>query len=73
MTAPEGFVQVLQSDLDTFASEFEAVFTALQGFIATLQANQATPLSDADESGLAAALAAGEALEPPAPVTPPTP
>jgi hypothetical protein len=72
MTAPV-FVQIAQSDLDNFAAEFEAVSTALQGFIATLQANQATPLSAADESGLATALADLSALEPPAPVVPPTP
>lgn len=71
MTAPV-FVQVLQSDLDTFAAEFAAVSTALQTYIATLVANQATPLSDADESGLATALVDLTALEPPAPV-PPTP
>jgi hypothetical protein len=63
MTTPN--VQIAQADLDKFATEFNAVFTALKGFIATLQANQVTPLSAADESGLAAALAAGEALEPP--------
>jgi hypothetical protein len=72
MTTPN--VQVAQADLDKFAQEFAAVFTALKTFIATLQANLAAaiaaevppvPLSEADESGLAAALAAGEALEPP--------
>lgn len=67
MSTPTGYVQVLQSDLDTFAAEFEAVATALQTYIAQLVANQATPLSEADESGLAQALSDLDALEPPAP------
>jgi hypothetical protein len=70
MTAPTDLVQVSQGDLTKFASGFTDVFTALKGYIATLVANQAVPLAAADESGLAAALAAGEALEPPVPVTP---
>ena len=69
---PAGAVWILQSDLDTYATNFQDVFTALQGYIITLQANQATPLSEADEAGLAAALATGQALEPP-PTTPVTP
>jgi hypothetical protein len=64
-------VQLDQSDLDTFATEFEAVKTSLAGYIATLLANQATPLPAADESGLNQALADLTALEPPAPT--PTP
>jgi hypothetical protein len=65
MTVPTPNVQIPQADLDKFAAEFKAVFTALKTYITMLVANQATPLSAADETGLAAALAAGEALEPP--------
>jgi hypothetical protein len=67
MSAPTPMVQIAQADLDKFADDFAAVFADLKSYITMLVANQATPLSDADESGLAAALAAGEALEPPAP------
>jgi hypothetical protein len=65
MSGPTGFVQLLQSDLDTFATEFEAVKTALATYIAQLVANQSTPLPAADESGLNKALADLTALEPP--------
>jgi hypothetical protein len=70
MTSPV-FVQILQSDLDTFAEEFAAVSTDLQTYIAQLVANQAVPLSAASEAGLATALAKLQALEPPAPTPPP--
>jgi hypothetical protein len=67
MTTPSPSVQLLQSDLDTFASELEAVKTALAAYIATLVAGQAVPLSAADETGLTQALSDLTALEPPAP------
>ena len=75
MSAPTGLVSIAQSDLDTFATNFEAVKTALSTYIAQLVANQATPLPAADESGLTQALSDLTALEPPAPapVTPPSP
>ncbi len=69
MSEPTGLVSLQQADLDTFASEFEAVKTALAAYIAQLVANQATPLPAADESGLAQALADLDSLEPPAPTT----
>jgi hypothetical protein len=72
MTNPTGFVQILQSDLDGFATALETVKSALATYIATLLANQATPLAAADEAGLTKALADLTALEPPAP-TPPAP
>lgn len=65
MSTPTGNVQIAQADLDTFATEFEAVKTALAGYIAQLVANQATPLPAADEAGLNQALADLTALEPP--------
>lgn len=67
MTAPTDFVQIHQADLNNFATEFEAVKTALASYIATLVANQATPLPAADESALQTALADLEALKPPTP------
>jgi hypothetical protein len=69
MTTPTGSVQLLQSDLDTFAAELEAK-TALAGYIQTLVAGQAVPLSAADETGLTKALSDLTALEPPAPPAP---
>jgi hypothetical protein len=66
MTTPNP-VQIDQGDLDSFAASFEAVKTSLAGYIATLQANQAAPLSAADETGLNQALSDLQGLEPPAP------
>ncbi len=67
MTNPTGFVQIAQSDLDNFATGFEAVKTALAAYIAQLVANQSAPLPAADEAGLQQALSDLTALEPPAP------
>jgi hypothetical protein len=72
MSAPTGMVQLLQSDLDTFTANFEAVKTSLAAYIAQLVAGQSAPLPAADETGLNKALADLTALEPPAPA-PPTP
>jgi hypothetical protein len=71
MSTPTGMVQIAQADLDAFAAAFETVKAALATYIATLLANQATPLSAADETGLNQALADLTGLEPPAPT--PTP
>lgn len=66
MTAPV-YVQILQSDLDTFATEFETVTAILKTYIAQLLANVVVPLTAADEAGLTQALADLDALEPPTP------
>jgi hypothetical protein len=70
MSAPTGMVQLLQSDLDTFTANFEAVKTSLAAYIAQLVAGQSTPLPAADETGLNKALTDLAALEPPAPPAP---
>lgn len=64
-TVSSPFVEILQSDLDTFATEFAAVGAALQTYIEQLVANQAVPMSPASEAGLAAVLAKLQALEVP--------
>jgi hypothetical protein len=67
MSTPTGMVQIAQADLDNFTSEITAAVGVLKGYIAQLLANQATPLPAADETELTAAVAALDALEPPAP------
>jgi hypothetical protein len=69
MTAPTGNVQIAQADLDNFTSEINTAVTTISGYITTLLANQSTPLPAADESALTAAVAALDALEPPAPAS----
>lgn len=66
MTNPSGFVEILQSDIDEFVTDFEAVKTALLVYITQLKA-AATPLPPASEAGLQQALADLAALEPPGP------
>jgi hypothetical protein len=64
-------VQIEQSDLDAFAASVSTAATTISGYLTTLLANQATPLPEADESALTAAVASLTALEPPV-VTPST-
>jgi hypothetical protein len=69
MSSPSGVVQIAQTDLDNFASEVQTAATTISGYITTLLANQSTPLPDADESALTAAVTALQNLEPPAPTS----
>lgn len=66
MTAPSGNVQIAQADLDNFTSEINTAVTTIAAYITTLLANQSTPLPEADETALTAAVAALQNLEPPA-------
>ncbi len=61
VTNPDDRV-IKQSDIDTFTADFNDVAANLKTYIAMLVANQATPLSPANEAGLHAALAALDAL-----------
>lgn len=67
MTNPtnDGFVEILQSDLDTFASEFEAIREQLITYIAELKAAAVIPA--ASEAGLTQALNDLTSLVPPTP------
>jgi hypothetical protein len=58
-------VEILQSDLDEFAAEFEAIKTTLQTYISKLKALAANPLPPADEAGLQQALNDLTSLSPP--------
>lgn len=68
--SPTGYVQILQSDLDTFTSEITAAVAVLTGYIQSLIAGQGTPLKAADEAAITAAVTSLSSLEPPTPVTP---
>jgi hypothetical protein len=70
MTVPTGFVQILQSDLDTFTSEIASAVGVLGPYIQQLLANQAIPLPAADEANITAAITALQNIEPPAPTPP---
>jgi hypothetical protein len=81
MSEPTGLVQLQQSDIDawtaavgTAAASITTATGVISGYIATLLANQNTPLPTADEANLNAAVTAlgtaGSALqglEPPTP------
>jgi hypothetical protein len=67
MSTPSGMVQIAQADLDNFTSEIVAAVGVVSGYITQLLANQSTPLPEADETALTAAMSSLEALEPPAP------
>lgn len=64
---PDGFVEILQSDLDVFAEKFEAAKNALQQYISQLKAQAASPLPPADEAGLQQALNDLTSLQAPTP------
>ncbi len=65
MSNPTGYVQILQSDLDTFASEITAAVAVIGPYIQDLL--QGNTLAPGEESDLIKAVTALEALEPPAP------
>lgn len=67
MTEPTGLVQILQADLDNFASEISAAVTVLGPYIQALLASGTLPA--ADETAVAAAISALSSLEPPAPAS----
>lgn len=73
MSAPTDLVSISQAQLNGYAATVESVVSVMKPYIASLLAGQTPQLAPADVTALTQAMTDAEALEPPAPVTPPTP